>query len=158
MGQTRRWHLTDIQRLFVAITVAVALFLGTMAVGMGSRLLLVVSLLLLVLIGLLVFLLGLRHAGQTPIQGEARVLAAPPPPVGNIVAPCAMRLWVEVPGGRSTEMPHRDPSVSVTKWPWVGMVVPVEINPRNRSLRIRWESSRQRAQSAAISRTLRPVR
>jgi catechol 2,3-dioxygenase-like lactoylglutathione lyase family enzyme len=137
--QTRRWHLTDIQRLFVAIMVAVALFLAFMAVGMGSGLLLAIALLLLVLVGLLVFLLGLRHAGQTPTQGEARVLSAPPQPIGSIVSPCQMRLWVDIPGRQSVEMRHRDPSVSVTKWPRVGTVLPVEVDARNKSLRVRWD-------------------
>ena len=137
--QTGRWHLTDIQRLFVAITVAVALFLAFMAVGMGSGLLLMIALLLLVLVGLLVFLLGLRHGGQAPAQGEARVLAAPPPPVGSIVSACQMRLWVESPGRPAMEMRHRDPAVSVTKWPRVGTVLPVEVDARNKSLRVRWD-------------------
>jgi resuscitation-promoting factor RpfA len=137
--QAGRWHLTDIQRLFVAITVAVALFLAFMAVGMGSGLLLAVALALLVIVGLLVFLLGLRHAGQTSTPGEARVLAAPPPPVGSIVSPCQMRLWVDIPGRKSTEMRHRDPAVSVTKWPRVGTVLPIEIDGRNKSLRVRWD-------------------
>ena len=137
--QTRRWHLTDVQRLFVAITVAVALFLAFMAVGMSSGVLLVVALLLLVVVGLLVFLLGLRHSGVAPTQAEARVLSAPAAPVGKIVSACDMRLHVELPDGRSMETRHRDPSVTVTKWPRVGTVLPVEIDPRSRSLRIRWD-------------------
>ena len=137
--QTRRWHLTDVQRLFVALTVAVALFLAFMAVGMSSGVLLVVALLLLVVVGLLVFLLGLRHSGVTPTQAEARVLSAPAAPVGKIVSACVMRLHVELPDGRSMETRHRDPSVTVTKWPRVGAVLPVEIDPRSRSLRIRWD-------------------
>jgi catechol 2,3-dioxygenase-like lactoylglutathione lyase family enzyme len=139
VGQSSRWHLTDIQRLLVAIMVAVSVFLATMAVGMGSGLLLVVALVLLTLIGLLVFLLGVRHSGQAPVQGEARVMSVPAPPIGSIVAPCVMRLSVDVPGTRAAQMRHRDPSVSVTKWPTVGTVLPVEYNPRNKSLRIRWD-------------------
>jgi catechol 2,3-dioxygenase-like lactoylglutathione lyase family enzyme len=137
--QIRRWRLTDIQRLFVAITVAVAVFLAFMAIGMGSGLLLLIALLLLVLVGLLVFVLGLRHADQTPAYGEARVLAAPPPPIGSIVSACQMRLWVELPDRPAVEMRHRDPAVSVTKWPRVGAVLPVEVDARNKSLRVRWD-------------------
>jgi catechol 2,3-dioxygenase-like lactoylglutathione lyase family enzyme len=137
--QSGRWHLTDIQRFLVAITVAVALFLASLAIGMGSGLLFGAALLLLVLIGLFVFLMGLRHGDRTSTSGEARVLSATPPVVGSIKSPCTMRLRVDISDGRSMDMRHRDPSVSVTKWPRVGAVLPVELDPRNKSLRILWD-------------------
>jgi catechol 2,3-dioxygenase-like lactoylglutathione lyase family enzyme len=137
--QIRRWRLTDFQRLFVAITVAAALFLVFMAIGMSSGVLLMIALVLLVVVGLLVFLLGLRHSGVSPIQVEARVVSAPAPPVGKIVSPATMRLQVEFPDGRLVETRHRDPSVSVTKWPRMGVILPAEFDPRSRALRIRWD-------------------
>jgi len=137
--QIRRWHLTDFQRLFVAITVAASLFLVFMAIGMSSGTLLIVALVLLVVVGLLVFLLGLRHSGVSPIQVEAQVVSAPPPPVGKIVSPATLRLRVEFPDGRMVETRHRDPSVSLTKWPRIGVILPAEFDPRSRALRIRWE-------------------
>jgi resuscitation-promoting factor RpfA len=137
--QIRRWRLTDFQRLFVAIMVAAALFLVFMAIGMSSGVLLMVALVLLVVVGLLVFLLGLRHSEVAPIQVEARVVSAPAPPIGKIVSPATMRLQVEFPDGRLVETRHRDPSVSLTKWPRIGVILPAEFDPRGRALRIRWD-------------------
>jgi catechol 2,3-dioxygenase-like lactoylglutathione lyase family enzyme len=51
-----------------------------------------------------------------------------------------MRLLVDMPGQQSTMVKMRDASVPVTKWPTVGMTLPVEVSPRNpRQLRVRWE-------------------
>jgi catechol 2,3-dioxygenase-like lactoylglutathione lyase family enzyme len=45
-----------------------------------------------------------------------------------------------MPGRQSTMVKLRDASVPVTKWPTVGMTLPVEVSPRNpRQLRVRWE-------------------
>jgi len=110
-----------------------------------------VALLLVILVGLFVFLIGLRYTGDGLAEGEARVLSVPPPPAGQIVSRCDLRLQVHLPGAPVTVMRHRDPSVPLTKWPRVGAVLPVDLNPRTRSLRVRW---------AGLSRTgpTRPLR
>ena len=140
MRRNGRWHLTDVQGLLVVFTIATAIFLGSMSLGMRSIVLLLVALLLIVGSGLGVFLLGLRYNGHAGAQGEAYVILAPPPPYGKIVGRCEMQLQVEMPGHPSTMVKLRDRSVPVIKWPRIGSVLPVEVDPRNaRQLRVRWE-------------------
>lgn len=158
MRETGRWHLTDIQRFLVVFVVVVALFLSAMSLGMQSLMLLLVAALLLVVAGLAVFLLGLRYNGRGGMQGTAHVVEAPPPPIGKIVARCDLRLLVDLPGRPSTMMKLRDPSVAAVKWPYVGMVLPVEVPVDNpRTLRIRWEAVPEfafRGESAGAATTM----
>jgi catechol 2,3-dioxygenase-like lactoylglutathione lyase family enzyme len=137
--QHGRWYLTDVQRLFVVLIIATAVFIAAMAWGLESIPLLGVALLLLILVGLFVFLIGLRYTGDELAEGQARVLSVPSPPPGKIVSRCDLRLQVHLPGAPVTVMRHRDPSVPLTKWPRVGDVLPVDLNPRTRSLRVRWD-------------------
>jgi catechol 2,3-dioxygenase-like lactoylglutathione lyase family enzyme len=138
--ENSRWHLTDFQRLLVVLAVASAIFLSATALGAQSIVPLLVAMVLLVGAGLGVFLLGLRFTARGTVQGHAYVIMAQPPPVGKIVGRCDMRLLVDMPGQESTMVKMRDASVPVTKWPTVGMTLPVEVSPRNpRQLRVRWE-------------------
>jgi catechol 2,3-dioxygenase-like lactoylglutathione lyase family enzyme len=135
-----RWHLTEVQRLVVVGALCVVFFLTAMSWGMRSPLLLLLTLVLIAGAGVAVFLLGLRPNGLAGAQGEAYVILAPPPPYGQIVGKCDMQLQVELPGRPSTMVRLRDQSVPVTKWPRIGSVLPVEVDPRNpRQLRVRWE-------------------
>jgi catechol 2,3-dioxygenase-like lactoylglutathione lyase family enzyme len=135
-----RWHLTDFQRLLVVVAVASAFFLSAISLGAQSIVPLVIAMVLIVGAGLGVFLLGLRFTGRATVQGHAYVIMAQPPPIGKIVGRCDLRLLVEMPGQASNMVKFRDPSVPVTKWPTVGVTLPVEVSPRNpRQLRIRWE-------------------
>lgn len=139
--ENSRWHLTDFQRLVVVLAVASAIFLSALALGSQSIIPLLVAMVLLIGAGLGVFLLGLRFTGRAEhVQGHAYVIMAQPPPVGKIVGRCDLRLLVDLPNQPSTMVKMRDPSVPVTKWPTVGMTLPVEVSPRNpRQLRVRWE-------------------
>ncbi len=140
MQDNSRWHLTDFQRLLVVLAIACAIFLSAISLGAQSIIPLLIAMLLVVGAGLTVFLLGLRITGRTMVQGHAYVIMVGPPPVGKIVARCDMRLLVDMPGQSQKMMKFRDSSVPVTKWPTVGMTLPVEVSPRNpRQLRVRWE-------------------
>jgi len=135
-----RWHLTDFQRLMVVLAILSAMFLSAMSWGKEDAALLLVALVLVVAAGLGVFMLGLRYNGRVGMHGNAYVIVAQEPPAGKIVGRCDMRVLVELPGRPSTMMKFRAHSVPVVKWPRPGMVLPVEIAPRNaRQLRVRWE-------------------
>jgi catechol 2,3-dioxygenase-like lactoylglutathione lyase family enzyme len=136
-----RWHLTDFQRLLVVLAITCAIFLSAISLGSQSIIPLLIAMLLVVGAGLGVFLLGLRLSGRGLVQGHAYVIMVGPPPVGKIVARCDMRLLVDMPGQTQKMVKFRDSSVPVTKWPTVGMTLPVEVSPRNpRQLRVRWEN------------------
>jgi catechol 2,3-dioxygenase-like lactoylglutathione lyase family enzyme len=138
--ENSRWQLTDYQRLLVVLAVASAFFLSAIALGAWSIIPLLIAMMLLVGAGLGVFLLGLRFTARGTVRGHAYVVMAQPPPVGKIVGRCEMRLLVDLPGQAAATMKLRDSSVSVTKWPTVGMTLPVEMSPRGtRPLRVRWE-------------------
>jgi len=148
-----RWHLTDFQRLLVVLAIISAMFLSAMSWGMEDAALLLVALVLVVGAGLGVFMLGLRYNGRVTMHGTAYVIVAQAPPPGKIVGRCDMRVLVELPGRPSTMVKFRAHSVPVIKWPRPGMVLPVEVAPRNaRQLRVRWElvePHHSRASSAA---------
>jgi catechol 2,3-dioxygenase-like lactoylglutathione lyase family enzyme len=152
-----QWRLTDLQRFIVVIMVVAALFLAAMALGMGSLVLVLVAAAMLVIAGLGVFLLGLFYNGRGGVQGTAEVHTVSPPPVGNIRGRCDLRLFVRLDGRAAVMMKHRDPAVPVSKWPEVGMTLPVEL-PADKpgQLRILWDrvsdvSSRDGDQSGAGS-------
>jgi catechol 2,3-dioxygenase-like lactoylglutathione lyase family enzyme len=137
----RRWKLTDLQSFAVIVAVVCALFLSSMAWGMGNPVVLVVALLLLVTAGLGVFMLGLRHTGRTPVRANAYVITASRPPFDKIIGRCDMQLIIKFEGRPSANVKFRDPSTPVVKWPRPGMVLPVEVSPRTpRQLRVRWEA------------------
>jgi catechol 2,3-dioxygenase-like lactoylglutathione lyase family enzyme len=138
--ESGRWHLNDVQRFLVALAVVTAMFLAAMSWGMENPAVLLVSLSLLVAAGLGVFVLGLRYNGRVALQGSAYVVAASAAPVGRIVGKCDMRLAIELPNASAKTVKLRDPAAPVPKWPRVGMILPVEVDPRNtRQLRVRWE-------------------
>jgi catechol 2,3-dioxygenase-like lactoylglutathione lyase family enzyme len=152
-----QWRLTDLQRFIVVIMVVAALFLAAMALGMGSLVLVLVAAAMLVIAGLGVFLLGLFYNGRGGVQGTAEVHAVSPPPVGNIRGRCDLRLLVRFDGRAAVMMKHRDPAVPVSKWPEVGMTLPVDL-PADKpgQLRILWDrvsdvSARDGEQSGAES-------
>lgn len=140
MRDNGRWHLNDGQRIFVALAVTIALFLGAMSWGMESPTVLGVALLLLVLAGLGVFLLGLRYNGREPLHGSGYVVNASVPPAGSIVGKCHMRLLVKLPGMPSRTIKLRDSATPVDKWPRVGTTLPLSVDPgHGRHLRVRWD-------------------
>ena len=71
MGENGRWHLTDLQRFLVMLTVVLALFIAAMALGSASVPLLLVAACSAGRRGLAVFLLGLRHNGGRPCRAPA---------------------------------------------------------------------------------------
>jgi resuscitation-promoting factor RpfA len=145
--QQRRWHLTDFQRFLVVLVVVTAMFLSAMALGGSNLILLLVAVFLLVAAGLGVFLLGVRYNSRGVIQGNGHVISAPPPPLGQIIGRCDLRLLVDFPDQPSVTIKLRDPQVPVMKWPRVGNVLPVEAPVRNpRQVRVRWESVGAHAQ------------
>jgi resuscitation-promoting factor RpfA len=135
------WRLTDLQRLLVILAVVSSAFLTAMSWGMRSLVPLVVALVLLVAAGVSVFLLTLRARGRGTVAASAYVISAPAPPVGMIVGRADVKLLVELASGESTMVRVRDPAVPVTKWPRVGMIVPVEVTPGNprQPVRILWD-------------------
>jgi catechol 2,3-dioxygenase-like lactoylglutathione lyase family enzyme len=137
----RQWRLTEMQRLFLALAVAVAIFLSAMSLGMRSFGLLLVALLLLVVVGLGVFLLGLWYSGRRVVQtGVALVETRSAPPAGQIVGRLDMRVKVDLASGGSKSIRVRDRSVELAKWPRPGAVLPIEVYERNpRSLRVLWD-------------------
>jgi catechol 2,3-dioxygenase-like lactoylglutathione lyase family enzyme len=138
--QSGRWQLTDFQRFLVVAAVVTSMFLAAMSLGMGSIVLLLIAVLLIVVVWLGIFLLGIRFNGRAGLTGEAHVVMAPPPPANQIIGRCDLRLVVELPGRGSSDIKLRDPAVPVTKWPRIGQVLPVEVDPRNaRQIRVRWD-------------------
>ena len=131
---TRRWHLTDVQRLPRAVAVAVACSSPFMVVGMGSGVLLVVALLLLVVVGLSIFLLGLpaSTAGPGRPGRGPRGVGSGRPPAKQIVA-LRMRLARGLPGRASAERGMRDPAVTGDEVARVGQALPVEVDARIRA-------------------------
>jgi len=114
------------------------------------------------LVVILVFaVLVRRHRGVEREPTTAHVIAASPPPPGGIVGPCDMRLLVEVPGAGSITVRHRDPATPIPLWPQSGMLLAVDVHPRNpRDLTVRWsavpELNRRRAIGAGPAYDPRP--
>jgi hypothetical protein len=72
-----------------------------------------------------------------------------------------MRLLVEVPGGGSITVRHRDPATPIPVWPRSGMLLAVDVHPRNpRDLSVRWSAvpdlNRRRAIGAGPGYDPRP--
>jgi hypothetical protein len=118
---------------------------------------LMVGLVVLLVFGVLVR----RHRGAEREPSTAHVIAASPSPPGGIVGRCDMRLLVEVPGGGSITVRHRDPATPIPVWPQPGMLLAVDVHPRNpRDLTVRWsavpELNRRRAIGAGPAYDPRP--
>lgn len=136
----RQWKLTDFQRFVVVVAGASSFFLAAMSLGMGALAPFLVALLIAVSTGVGVFLLGLRHSTRAFVSGSAHVIRAQPRPIGTIVGRCDMEVYVDAPGIVAIRVPHREQSVPVIKWPRPGMVLPIEVAPRNpRQFRVRWD-------------------
>jgi resuscitation-promoting factor RpfA len=147
--QTRRWQLTDIQRILLIFTVVVAFFLAAMAWGSSSLVLLLVSAGLLVTAGLTVFLLGLRNNPRRPALITADVLSVSLAPVGVIVGKCDMKLRLNLPG-RPLEVKVKDPAVPLARWPRPGQTLQVEVDPADpRHPRVLWDAVERGHVSAA---------
>jgi hypothetical protein len=103
------------------------------------------------LVVLLVFgVLVRRHRTAVREPSTANVIASSAPPTEGMVGRCDMRLVVDVPGSGSTVVWHRDPATPVHLWPQPGMVLAVDVSPRNpHDLTVRWlrvpELNRRRA-------------
>lgn len=138
--ERRQWKLTDVQRFVVVIACVVAFFLSALALGAERLAPFLVALLLVISTGVGVFLLGLRYAGRGFTEGSAHVIRVQPRPVGMVVARCDMEVVIDAPGLPATPTKHREQSVPVIKWPRPGMILPIEIPPRNyRQFRVRWD-------------------
>jgi hypothetical protein len=118
-----------------------------------------------IMVGLVVLLvfgvLVRRHRGAEREQSIAHVIAASPPPPGGIVGSCDMRLLVDVPGSGSITVRHRDSATPIPLWPQPGMLLAVDVHPRNpRDLSVRWsavpELNRRRAIGAGPAYDPRP--
>lgn len=114
------------------------------------------------LVVILVFaVLVRRHRGTERVPSTAHVIAASPPPPGGIVGTCDMRLLVEVPGAGPLTVRHRDQATPIPLWPESGMLLAVDVHPRNpRDLTVRWsavaELNRRRAIGAGPAYDPRP--
>jgi resuscitation-promoting factor RpfA len=155
-----RWKLTDLQRLLLALTVAAAIFLLAMAAGMRSFAVLLIAIALLVLAGVSVFLLGLRYNSGPSGSGTAYVITASGPPgSGRIVGTCTMTVLLDMPDAPAGQVKLVDKSVPTAKWPRTGDILPVDIDPRTRKPRVRWERAnlaRGRAQAAQAAAAANP--
>ena len=134
-----RRHLTDVQVLLVALLCSAAVFLSAMAWGMSSLPLFLIAVSMVVLAGVGFYLLGLRFDSRATGTGTAYVVTASRPPIGHIVGRCDLKLLLDMPGARTSMVKFRDPSAPTSKWPTTGDILPVDINPRTRRLRIRWD-------------------
>ena len=123
----------------MVLAVVVAFFLGAMALGGSSLPLLLSSVVLLAAAALTVFLLRLRHNAISHEIATAYVVEVSPPPTAAIVGKCDMKLRVNRPGRPAVEVRHRDVAMPIDRWPRVGQILPVDLEPNAKHLRVRWD-------------------
>jgi catechol 2,3-dioxygenase-like lactoylglutathione lyase family enzyme len=128
-------------RVTLAITLGtLGLYTAAAGLGMGSWGIGAIGVAALVLGVSLLLTSSLRGAERAWVTANGLVLEAHEPPSALTHARCEMQVQIEAPGHPPASVRIRDPRVPVSRWPRVGMVLPLQVASDDiRRVKVLWD-------------------